>query len=384
MKKKKNQYPKMDADYAIIEQISSIVEGDFLGPLQGICSRLKEIFNSKFIGIFVFDIGFKQFVEMAYSLDRNTEKGLLLNEVTINSSIILNNLKKILQNKIIKSDKIEINLGSLSTIETYEVNQLSKIFSALLNIDKNSGEILVDLGIHSCHLVPILKTNQEYTSILFMFMEKKLSPREHNILETYYLRQLNLVVQHIIDIKGLYSRAMLDELTGIYNRRFGTTSLEQYLFLLMRNNLKCLSMIFMDIDDFKKINDNYGHQMGDEVLITLCQIIQKIIRKTDIFIRYGGEEFCIILPDAELNISLLISQRIQKMIKNHSFNTFKNNLLLTLSIGILEYDKEKNYGSHQFLDEADKLMYEAKKTGKDRICYKNLENEIIIKKEAAE
>ena len=373
----------MDADYAIIEQISSIVEGDFLGPLQGICSRLKEIFDSKLIGIFVFDLGFKQFVEMAYSLDRNIEKKLLLNEITINPPLILNNLKKILHSQVIKSDDIGINLENLSTIETYKGKQLSKIFSELLNIHKKPDEIMEDTGIHSCHLIPILQTNQEYTSVLFMFMDKELFPKEKDLLETYYLRQLNLVVQHIIDIKGLYCRAMFDELTGIYNRRFGTTSLEQYLSLLVRNNLNSLSMIFMDIDNFKNINDNYGHKMGDEVLITLCEIIQKIIRKTDIFIRFGGEEFCIILPNADINISLLLSQRIQKMIKNHTFNVSDDNFILTLSIGFLEYDKEKNYGPIKYIEEADKLMYEAKKAGKDRICYKNSDNEIIIYSETS-
>ena len=132
MKKTQKLQPKMDADYAIIEQITNVVEGDFLGPLQGITSRLKEIFKSKLIGIFVFDIGFKQFVEMPYSLDRSTEKVLLLNEITINPNIILNNLKKILQGQPLTTSEFEINLENLSSIETYKELQLSKIFSELL------------------------------------------------------------------------------------------------------------------------------------------------------------------------------------------------------------------------------------------------------------
>jgi diguanylate cyclase (GGDEF)-like protein len=370
----------MDADYAIIEQISNVVDGDFLGPLQGITSRLKEIFRSKLLGMFVFDLGFKQFVEMAYSLDRNTEKTLVLNEVSINTTVILNNLKKILQGQILKSHDLEIDLENLAVIETYSGDKLSKIFCELLNIQNNYENVLKKIDVKYCHLFPILDHNKEYISVLFMFMENELSKDEKSIWKEYYLRQMDLVVQHLIDIRGLYFRATRDDLTGIYNRNFGLTSLEQYIFLLMRKNLKSLSILFFDIDDFKKVNDTYGHNIGDDVLVKISEIVNQNIRKTDLFLRYGGEEFCVVFPDSDFDVSRLISHRIGLCIKNFVFKSGKKDFSLTLSMGILEYDKEKNYGASKFIEEVDQLMYNAKKAGKNRICHKDNKNKIIINK----
>ena len=115
-------------------------------------------------------------------------------------------------------------------------------------------------------------------------------------------------------------------------------------------------------------------------MVKLCGIVRENIRRTDLFMRYGGEEFCIVQPDAELNISFLISQRIGTNIKKHIFKSKNKKFSITLSIGILEYDKEKNYGPNRFIEEADKLMYRAKKAGKDRICYRDMENDILLRK----
>ncbi|NLE02561.1 MAG: diguanylate cyclase [Fibrobacter sp.] len=154
--------------------------------------------------------------------------------------------------------------------------------------------------------------------------------------------------------------AITDSLTDLYNSRHFHDQIKRELSRFKRNPGRKLSLILLDIDHFKELNDSEGHQMGDQVLRSLGKVIKVCIRNdVDMGFRYGGDEFIIILPDTDKNQALIVADRIQKQ-----FNSFKFGKT-SLSMGITEANAEEN--DQQFLKRADEAMYRSKKEGKNRI-----------------
>ncbi|GAB6073939.1 transporter substrate-binding domain-containing diguanylate cyclase [Nautilia lithotrophica] len=152
-----------------------------------------------------------------------------------------------------------------------------------------------------------------------------------------------------------------DSLTDIYNRYKIDLSLKTQIQLSKKYKLP-LSIIFFDIDNFKKINDTFGHKVGDEVLIELSKLIKKNIRQTDIFGRWGGEEFIIILPNTSIKTAFQIAQKLKTIIELHEFPIIKE---LTCSFGVTEL--KDNDSINTITIRADSFLYEAKKQGKNRV-----------------
>jgi len=152
-----------------------------------------------------------------------------------------------------------------------------------------------------------------------------------------------------------------DSLTDIYNRYKIDLSLKTQMELAKRYKTP-LSIIFFDIDNFKQINDTYGHKAGDEVLIELSKLISQNIRKTDIFGRWGGEEFIIILPNTNLTTAHNIAQKLKSIIEKHKFKHINN---LTCSFGVTEL--KDNDSINTLTIRADSFLYEAKNKGKNRV-----------------
>ncbi|KAA0258909.1 diguanylate cyclase [Deferribacter autotrophicus] len=158
----------------------------------------------------------------------------------------------------------------------------------------------------------------------------------------------------------LYNETIHDFLTGILNRR----SIINELNNLYRQPEVEIGLIIIDIDNFKKINDTYGHLVGDEVLKDISRIISQTLRKTDFVGRYGGEEFLVILPYLNINESYKIAERIRKNIENNSFHIGNLELKITVSLGVSSVKKYENL--NDALEAADKALYNAKKSGKNK------------------
>jgi diguanylate cyclase (GGDEF)-like protein len=159
------------------------------------------------------------------------------------------------------------------------------------------------------------------------------------------------------NIHQLKKEVDTDALTGINNR----TSLNTYL----QNNVKNkneYAIIFFDIDDFKNINDSYGHDVGDTILKEFANVVTNTIRYDDFFARWGGEEFIIVLKIDTLQKALKLTQKIRKNINS---NLFYNSITVTCSFGITMIDSLNDFDS--IIKRADKLLYEAKHAGKDCI-----------------
>ncbi len=168
--------------------------------------------------------------------------------------------------------------------------------------------------------------------------------------------------------KNLIEISLKDELTKIYNRKYIIDQIKNEIFLTAYNNY-CFSMALLDIDDFKKVNDSFGHLFGDEVLIKFSNIITKNIRETDLFGRIGGEEFIIIFPNTPLKKSYGILARIKKSLNSALWE--KRDFKITFSAGLtqLNYEEAKNFTYKEAIKLVDDLMYQAKTSGKNKILY---------------
>ena len=160
-----------------------------------------------------------------------------------------------------------------------------------------------------------------------------------------------------------------DPLTNLYNRRY-FNDISQILLNLSQRNQDGLSLLMIDIDKFKVINDTYGHLVGDIVLKELAHTLLKTTRISDVIIRFGGEEFLILLPHTHINGAVQIAQKIRETIKNleiHIENNIDKIIKFTVSIGITECYCDDDKKIDTIVRRADEAMYEAKHDGRDKI-----------------
>jgi len=156
-----------------------------------------------------------------------------------------------------------------------------------------------------------------------------------------------------------------DPLTGIYNRRAFTQTLKTEMAKAQKQHTP-LSLLILDIDHFKKINDTYGHDTGDLLLQHFVKVIQQQIRKNDLFARIGGEEFALLLPDTAENGARIRAEKIVQTIASLDLKHIAPDLQMTVSIGFALYQKEMSLKT--FIQKADKHLYKAKHSGRNRVC----------------
>ena len=168
-------------------------------------------------------------------------------------------------------------------------------------------------------------------------------------------------------IEDLKQKSIKDSLTGCYNKEETEIFLETFLKNFLRYKTP-FSVLMIDIDYFKKINDTYGHLAGDFILKKVAEIMKSLIRDTDICGRFGGEEFIIALPNTKIIGALRLAERIRKTIENTSFDYNGKKIKITLSIGVTS--ASKNDSIYSLIERADEALYEAKRKGRNRVEYR--------------
>lgn len=198
--------------------------------------------------------------------------------------------------------------------------------------------------------------------------------RKRPLIEIY-LKEMQPVIESKHLLENLKNATLHDTLTKLKNRRF----LEEYLEILHTNMLRSkvrMTILSMDVDYFKNVNDTYGHNAGDLVLKHVADILQKSVRKTDFVIRTGGEEFLVLLINTPLENGLLIAERIRLSMEKSSIQVNASTTLRkTISIGAVEYPKTfENLDFWEAVKYSDIALYQAKKTGRNKVIVYSEEN----------
>ena len=179
------------------------------------------------------------------------------------------------------------------------------------------------------------------------------------------IRERSLINERDRMIENLRKLSIKDPLTGLYNSRYFYEQLEKEIARSDRY-LHPLSLIFIDIDHFKSINDSYGHMVGDQALLLIARKMKNSLRSQDTAYRFAGDEFTIILPETTADKTEVVADRIRSEMENERLVIFEKQISkITLSIGIAEY--VRNEEMKQFIHRADVTMYQAKKSGGNKI-----------------
>jgi len=176
---------------------------------------------------------------------------------------------------------------------------------------------------------------------------------------------LSDVTEQLIMNKKLSRLASTDPLTGIFNRRKLLESAQNEVLRAIRYERE-LSLVFFDIDHFKKINDTHGHQAGDFVLQKTAELCRNVLREVDIFGRYGGEEFLLFLIETSKGDALAAAEKIREAFECHAYNYDGRQINVTASFGVSELRREDTLDA--VLHRADEALYKAKSEGRNRIC----------------
>ena len=171
------------------------------------------------------------------------------------------------------------------------------------------------------------------------------------------LKQANELLKRLTNI---------DHLTNLFNRRYLSEVLDGEFFRARRNN-EYLSLIIIDIDYFKKVNDTYGHQNGDVVLGAVAMLAQRQLRAYDSAARYGGEEFVLVIPGTTLAGGVMVAERLRQAVLEHTFPSPLEDLTVTISAGVATYPSPNVDSVDSLFRQADEALYRAKQNGRNRV-----------------
>ena len=173
--------------------------------------------------------------------------------------------------------------------------------------------------------------------------------------------------QRIVDLqRELLRKASHDELTGMFNRRMVMEMLAREHAKALREKT-CLSVAMMDLDDFKNVNDRFGHHVGDAVLQEAAKRLSAAVRKTDIAGRYGGEEFLLMMPQCDAKTAAGVAERVRRAISESPMPAWEHSLTVTASIGVATSSVPPTANHETLIADADRALYRAKSRGRNRV-----------------
>jgi two-component system, cell cycle response regulator len=206
----------------------------------------------------------------------------------------------------------------------------------------------------SVYFIKEIKFAEYSAGIAYIFMVLILSSIA-SFCSSYYKRK------QFIYSKELLKLSITDSLTGIYNRAKLDEELKRWIEYSERHKTP-LSLVLFDFDNFKEINDTYGHMIGDKVIIETVNIIKSSIRQTDMFARWGGEEFVLLLTNTDMQQALELTEKLRELVSNNVYENVKN---VTCSFGLVICKENDN--ADTLLNRVDKLLYIAKTAGKNKV-----------------
>ena len=283
----------------------------------------------------------KPFAELANSNNENLSAALRLNTV-LQTTLDISSLIKLFADELIILIPFD-GFTYRNTIHEIEISygkpSRHKCSYRLIVGDENLGELTL--------------------SRRRKFLERETATVEHLLVG------LVCPLRNALTYLNAVRAAQKDPLTGINNRAAMDSSLAREIEIARRHHMP-LSLIIMDIDKFKSINDSYGHATGDEIIRTFTKTVSGIIRKTDMLFRYGGEEFVVIMSNTGRDGSMLLAERIRRGIERMEVLLPQCRLPITVSLGIASLNGKEDGKS--LFDRADHALYQAKTSGRNCVC----------------
>ena len=200
--------------------------------------------------------------------------------------------------------------------------------------------------------------------------QKEITPEQMNFLETV-AGHATSALENALLYAIVEQESITDGLTGVYNHRYFQKRLREHISLCQRRKRSVtFGLMIIDVDNFKQINDRYGHQFGDVVLKAIVKELQNNLREEDLIARYGGEEFVILIPEATEKIVLLISEKVREVVERTTVQNSETSILVsvTVSIGVTLWRSSDSPAS--VISRADNALYQAKTTGRNQSIYK--------------
>ncbi len=277
--------------------------------------------------------------------------------------------------KVLASDAVDVLEQPVSSFMT--ANPICA------KVDDDYNDVYMKMKANNIRHIPILDGEQpvgivSIRDLTHLYQNKLESDFQGARKQLERLRELlgdsnaNRVLTLLQEIERYRELSLTDELTGLFNKRYFMARLKEEVARARRYK-QCLSLIFCDIDNFKRINDTYGHGVGDCVLMEIGRILAGQIdelnvisrlRKSDIVARYGGEEFVVILPETDDSGACLAAEKMRNVIEKHLFRVKDCEVKLTMSFGVAELCLESD-DFKELLSHADEAMYLAKSSGRN-------------------
>ncbi len=341
------------ADLGLFTQLLQMIDGEWSDSIHAICSHIHNRLNALGVCLSVFDRTYEEFIYVSYSLNSN-EKFRKIG-IDVNVDMAMDLLKEAYAKN---AEIIEQRI--------FSSNELYAFMSGYFNKDGiKVNRVINELNLKAIAVFPVLNNNTKYKCIFHVLTDHDIEEDEHGLLNDY-VPQLDIALEIVFFVRDLYLRATHDGLTRLLNHKQGESLLGHEIQRIGRNN-RPLTVAMLDLDDFKKINDTYGHHIGDEVLRFVGNLLSESLRKSDIVCRYGGEEFLLALTDTDLNAGREVLRRIRQNIAGHVFAGNGSPFSVTASIGVAQYDARRFRSASDVVRIADEKLYRAKNNGKNRI-----------------
>ena len=249
-------------------------------------------------------------------------------------------------------------------IELFD-NELKRIiFHDYLNYKNSDEKININIGkVIQEKLTYDLRLNNKNLGTLIISRKKAFTESEIENIEDLTSLLIYPITNSLL-FRQAITNASIDPITKLNNRMLFDKIIEQEIDFAQRYKQKLLLMM-IDIDNFKKINDSFGHNTGDILLKNIAEKLIEFMRRSDLVFRYGGDEFCIILRNIILDGGNKLANRIRKNINEKEFDCNETIINTSLSIGLVELHDDDN--SIKFIERADKLLYEAKNSGRNNV-----------------
>jgi len=355
--------------------ISAFEEGRIFDGFRNVYPIYK---GDEFVGTVEVSFSFEAMKKVLLKIDATTYL-FMLNDKVIDKKVFNSEKSNYIKSEFSDYSYDKRSLKDITQIGIREIHQINKNISKDINYKLSDGELFStyykDENLYDNHLIeisfiPIQNIDNKVVAYVIMYKfgdfidiimkNMKLLFIILTLLALFLTTIFIIVLIHEKKKqKAMHDFAVHDALTKIYNRHGVNEILNQKLEESKRD-MKDFSVIFFDIDLFKKVNDIYGHDMGDYVLENIANIVSNEIRASDIFARWGGEEFIIFLPNTKITNAIKLAEKLRILIQEHAFSNIER---VTCSFGVTQLKEQDSKSS--FLKRVDSLLYEAKASGRN-------------------